>query len=137
MTNPLLIQGDFPRFDEISATHVVPAITEILASNRDALDRIKGLPEASMTVDLLLELEALDARLNDAWNPVEHLNAVVNSEALREAYNEARKLITDYQTELGQDEALFWRLSAPASQRARPGSHPGSKKKCGKRGKGV
>jgi len=107
MTNPLLIQGDFPRFDEISATHVVPAITEILASNRDALDRIKGLPEASMTVDLLLELEALDARLNDAWNPVEHLNAVVNSEALREAYNEARKLITDYQTELGQDEALF------------------------------
>jgi len=66
MTNPLLIRGDFPRFDEISAMHVVPAITEILASNREALDRIKGLPEASMTADLLLQLEALDARLNDA-----------------------------------------------------------------------
>lgn len=107
MTNPLLIQGDFPLFDEIEAHHVIPAITELLTSNRQALEAIKRLPEASITANVLLELEALDARLNDAWNPIEHLNAVVNSEALRTAYNEARTLMTDYQTELGQDEALF------------------------------
>src|SRR5690606_14949876 len=48
-------------------------------------------------------------RLGRAWGQVAHLNAVVNTPELREAYNAALPKVTEYWTELGQNEALFER----------------------------
>src|SRR5690606_10727043 len=50
---------------------------------------------------------ALDDRLEQAWAPVSHLNAVCNNEALREAYNTGVALITEYNTEVSQDARLY------------------------------
>lgn len=52
-------------------------------------------------------LEDLDDRLNRAWAPVAHLNAVVNSEPLREAYNACLPMLSEYATEIGQNETLY------------------------------
>ncbi|MCC6200622.1 MAG: M3 family metallopeptidase, partial [Moraxellaceae bacterium] len=52
-------------------------------------------------------LEQLQDRLDHAWAPVSHLNAVMNSEAWREAYNGTLPKLAAYSTELGQNEALF------------------------------
>jgi len=105
--NPLLVEGDFPLFDQIRHDHVVPAVTQVLASNQASLDTLKQRSQEMITAKDLQEFEALEARLYDVWHPVEHLNAVMNSEPLREAYNTARAAITAYQTKLGQDEALY------------------------------
>jgi oligopeptidase A len=40
------------------------------------------------------------------WSPIGHLNAVANSAAMREAYNECVPLLTAYTSELGQNAAL-------------------------------
>ena len=96
--NPLLVEGDFPLFDQISHDHVVPAVTQVLASNQASLDMLKQRNPEVITAKDLQEFEALEARLHDVWHPVEHLNAVMNSEPLREAYNTARAAITAYQT---------------------------------------
>ena len=46
-------------------------------------------------------------RLDRMWSPVSHLNAVVNSDALRAAYNEGLPRISEFYTELAQDERLY------------------------------
>ena len=51
-------------------------------------------------------------RLGRAWGQTAHLNAVVNTPALREAYNTALPRITQYWTEIGQNQALYERYKA-------------------------
>src|SRR5215469_4752414 len=41
------------------------------------------------------------------WSPVSHLNAVLNSEALRAGYNLCLPLLSAYQTDLAQSEPLY------------------------------
>ncbi|HKK14285.1 MAG TPA: oligopeptidase A, partial [Gammaproteobacteria bacterium] len=52
-------------------------------------------------------LEDMEDRINRAWSPVSHMNSVVNSEALREPYNACLPKLSDYATEMGQNEALY------------------------------
>ena len=41
------------------------------------------------------------------WGPVAHLNAVLSTPEMREAYNTCLPLITEFDTEVGQSEALY------------------------------
>ena len=49
----------------------------------------------------------LSYRLSRVFSPIGHLNAVANSAAMREAYNECVPLLTAYSSELGQNAALY------------------------------
>lgn len=105
MTNPLLEIHELPPFSQILPEHVQPAIDTILAENRAA---IAELTESNIGGrELLQKLENLQDRLDQAWSPVSHLNAVMNSEAWRQAYNESLPKLAAYGTELGQNDALF------------------------------
>ncbi len=107
MTNPLLETFDLPPFSQIKPEHAVPAITQILADNRQTIAELLQ-PGKTYSWDTLAEpLENLEDRLSKAFSPVGHLNSVVNSDELREAYNACLPLLTDYSTEYGQNEALF------------------------------
>ena len=52
-------------------------------------------------------LEDLHHRVARVWSPVNHLNAVVNSEPLRASYNACLPLLSAYQTDLAQSERLY------------------------------
>ena len=52
-------------------------------------------------------LDDANERLSRVWGQVGHLNAVVNTPELREAYNTMLPVVTQYFAELGQDERLF------------------------------
>jgi len=52
-------------------------------------------------------LEDATERLSRAWGQIEHLHAVLDSPALREAYNARLPNITQFWTELGQNQRLF------------------------------
>ena len=106
MDNPLLTNDALPRFSAIRPEHVRPAIETILADNRARLNTL--LDGGPYTWDnLVAPLEEMEERLSRAWSPVSHMNSVVNSDALREAYNACLPLLSDYATEMGQNEALF------------------------------
>ena len=49
----------------------------------------------------------LGARLGQAWSPVSHLNAVCNSAELRAAYEACLPKLSEYWTEIGQNQPLF------------------------------
>jgi oligopeptidase A len=115
MDNPLLDLSDRPRFGDIRVEHVGPAIDALLASSRAQIARIANDTAAPDWDGFAAPLEDVSDRLRRAWGMVSHLNAVMNSPELREAYNENLPRITEYYTELGQNEALFSRYKAFAA----------------------
>src|SRR5690606_24034749 len=52
-------------------------------------------------------LEDMEERISRAWSQVSHMNAVVNSPELREAYNENLPKLTAFYADLSQDERLY------------------------------
>ncbi|NVK40780.1 MAG: oligopeptidase A [Oceanospirillaceae bacterium] len=107
MSNPLLQPTELPAFSTIRPEAIEPAIDELLARNRE---RIETLCTGTGTPDwnsLVAPLEQLNDELANAWSPVSHLNSVVNQDALREAYNACLPKLSQYWTELGQNQHLF------------------------------
>ena len=103
--NPLLLRNPLPRFGAIRAEHVLPAITWLLERNRAQLDRLLAAPVATFK-SLIEPLEDAQHELACVWSQVSHLNAVMNAPALREAYTACLPLLSAWQTDLAQNEAL-------------------------------
>lgn len=108
MSNPLLHPYDLPPFAAIRAEQVKSAIEQILADNRQALEALLDNPPAQWSWATLVQpLDEMGERLSRAWSPVSHLNAVMNSPELREAYDSCLPLLSQYFTELGQNQRLY------------------------------
>ncbi len=108
MDNPLLHFEELPPFSEIRPEHVEPAIDWLLAENRRRIAALLDEVGEHPTWENFIEpLEEWEDELERAWSPVSHLNAVMNSEALREAYNACLPKLSDYATEMGQNERLY------------------------------
>ncbi len=117
MSNPLLSGELLPRFDAIRPEHVEPAIRSLLDSSRARVAEIAA--DATPSFARVVEpLEELLHRLARTWSPVSHLNAVVNSAPLRDAYNACLPLLTEYQTDLAQSEPLYRAYAAVAEREA-------------------
>ena len=95
-----------PPFAAIVPEDIEPAIRELLAVQRDHIGRLE-CESAPTFANFVEPLEELQHRLSRAWSPVSHLNAVQNAEALRNAYNACLPMLSDHQTDLGQNEALY------------------------------
>jgi oligopeptidase A len=104
--NPLLQDTPLPRFDAISPEQIEPAISRLIAEQRLRVAAIEAEPEPSFS-SVVEPLEELQHRLSRVWSPVGHLNAVVNSEPLRAAYNACLPLLSEYHTDLSQSERLY------------------------------
>jgi oligopeptidase A len=107
MTNPLLDQNGLPSFSKIKPEHVKPAINTLLAESRQLVEQLLQQNSQYSWANLVEPLDAMDDRISRAWSPVSHMNSVVNSEALRETYNECLPILSEYGTEMGQHEGLY------------------------------
>ena len=105
--NPLLDFSGLPRFEAFKPEYVTPAIDELLAANRAVIAALVAGSVAPTWNNFVAPLEDATEKLNRAWGQVGHLNAVMNSPELREVYNANLPKITQYYTELGQNQALF------------------------------
>ena len=106
MDNPLLDRNALPQFMRIRPEHVEPALREQLSENRARIGELATLIAPTFAT-LVEPLEELHHRIARTWSPVSHLNAVVNSEALRAGYNACLPLLSAYQTDLAQSEPLY------------------------------
>ncbi len=107
MNNPLLEKHGLPPFSLIRPEHVEPAIDQVLADNRAAIAQLLTGGQAYGWENLVAPLEELSDRLRRVWSPVGHMNSVVNSPELRAAYNACLPKLSDYATELGQNDRLY------------------------------
>jgi oligopeptidase A len=107
MINPLLNPAELPAFTSIRADHVEPAIRALIEESRALLARLLASEGAHTWETLVVPLEEQQHRLMRTWSPVSHLNGVLNSEELRAAYNQCLPLLTAWNTDLAQNEALY------------------------------
>jgi oligopeptidase A len=111
--NPLLDFSGLPRFAELKPDHVAPAVDQLLAEGRAT---VAAVAHAAPTWDAFVApLEDANERIVRAWGQVSHLHAVLDSPALREAYNANLPKMTQYWTELGQNQGLFEKYKALAA----------------------
>lgn len=107
MTNPLLENHPLPPFTKIKPEHVEPAIKELIAENLTSIEALLDKATQPTWESLILPIENLEDKLNQAWSPVSHLNSVANTPALRAAYHACLPLLTDYSTKIGQNKRLY------------------------------
>jgi oligopeptidase A len=108
--NPLLDFSGLPRFADIKPEHVAPALDQLLADGRAT---IAVVVKAKPTWETFVApLEDANERIGRAWGQVAHLHAVMDNPALREVYNASLPKVTQYWTELGQNQALFEKYKA-------------------------
>ncbi|MFQ5995967.1 MAG: oligopeptidase A, partial [Acidiferrobacterales bacterium] len=125
--NPLLDLSGLPRFSAIRAEHVLPALGCVLSENRAAREQL--LKISSPTWDNFVQpLEDMDERLSRMWSPASHLNAVRNTPALRQVFNDGQTWISEYRTELAQDERLYRCLKKIAEAAQSNGFEPPQRK---------
>lgn len=118
MNNPLLQNSVLPLFSQIKPEHVEPAIDQLLADARTVVEQHLQATTEYTWENLVEPIEDAEDRLSKAWSPVSHMNSVVNSDALREAYNACLPKLSEYSTEMGQNEKLFNAYQAIADSEA-------------------
>lgn len=115
MTNPqfnqlftqLFNQNGLPRFKNIDPDRIEPTICQLLDKNRKKLRALLSQTGPYTWGNLIWPLEVMNDDLGKTWAPISHMHAVMESEALRKAYNRVWPLITEYHTEVGQNDKLF------------------------------
>ena len=110
--NPLLDFSGLPRFPDFKPALVAPAVEQLLAENRALIERLVSPGVPATWRDFIEPMDDANERLGRAWGIVGHLNAVMNSPELREAYNANLPKITQYYTELGQHAGLYRQYKA-------------------------
>jgi len=110
--NPLLDFSGLPKFSALTAAHVSPAIDHLLSEARTAIETLANGTGSPTWDNFASKLEDIEERLSRAWSQVGHINAVVNSPELREAYNENLSKLTDFYADLSQDERLYAKYRA-------------------------
>ena len=105
--NPLLDFSALPRFSSMTPADVKPAIEQLINDANATVEAI-AIDSAHPTwQNFVTPLDDVTERLSRAWGVVGHLNAVVNSPELRDAYNGMLPAVTEFWSTLSQDERLF------------------------------
>ena len=137
MSNSLLKMDGLPEFSVLKPADVIPAITATIDHNKQEIQKLLSvlqLPgqdkdkEPATWENLMEPLAHLNTRLNELWSPVGHLNAVMNSNELRDVYNTCLPLLTEYGTELGQNESLYKAVKEISASNLYPGFDTAQKK---------
>ncbi|MFC5079188.1 Oligopeptidase A [Vibrio thalassae] len=107
MANPLLTFTDLPPFSQIKPEHVKPAVEQAIEACRAKIDQVlEG--NANPTWDnVVAPIEQIDDKLSRLWSPVSHMNSVMNSDELREAYESCLPILSEYGTWVGQHKGLY------------------------------
>ncbi|MEZ9471128.1 oligopeptidase A [Vibrio lentus] len=107
MSNPLLTFTDLPPFSQIKPEHVKPAIEQVIEACRNKIEQVLEGNTSPSWDNLVAPIDEVDDRLGRIWSPVSHMNSVMNSDELREAYESCLPVLSEYGTWVGQHKGLF------------------------------
>ena len=119
-SNPLLDFINPARFDDVRAEHIEPAMDALIERAQEALARVTSSAFKSDWDGIERLLDVPVEHLSRAWGMINHLNAVMDSAPLRQAYNQVLPKVTEFWTQLGSNEALFAKYAGVASEALHP-----------------
>ena len=98
---------NLPSFSRIQINQVESDLERLLDNNRQTLELLlKGGKEYSWE-NLVHPIEEMQDELHRFWSPISHLHSVADNDELRKVYNKCIPKLTEYNTEMGQNEDLF------------------------------
>ena len=107
MTNPLLVSSELPTFSKIKPEHVKPAVEQAITDCKKVIEQVLADNDVFTWQNLVMPIDEVDDVLSKLWSPVSHMNSVMSSEELREAYESCLPLLSEYGTFVGQHEGLY------------------------------
>lgn len=115
MTQSDFSQADLPRFQDIDPTTIPQTLEKMLNINREKLAKILG--QSTFTWENLMQpMDEMGDKLQNYWAPISHMHSVMETESLREAYNKALPMLTQYHTEIMQSSALYKAIATLSEQ---------------------
>ncbi|MEY8251194.1 MAG: M3 family metallopeptidase, partial [Colwellia sp.] len=107
MTNPLLVSSELPAFSKIKPEHVKSAVEQSIRDCKKVIEKVLADNDVFTWENLVLPIDEVDDVLSKLWSPVSHMNSVVSSDELRDAYESCLPLLSEYGTFVGQHEGLY------------------------------
>ncbi|ARD44379.1 oligopeptidase A [Colwellia sp. PAMC 21821] len=107
MTNPLLQTTSLPQFSKIKPEHIKPAVEQAIDNCKATIADVLANNTEFTWANLVAPVDEVDDVLGKLWSPISHMNSVVSSEKLREAYESCLPLLSAYGTFVGQHAGLF------------------------------
>lgn len=107
MTNPLLQNTSLPQFSKIKPEHIKPAVEQAISNCKTTIAEVLANNTQFSWANLVAPIDEVDDVLGKLWSPISHMNSVVNSDELREAYESCLPLLSEYGTFVGQHAGLF------------------------------
>jgi len=97
----------FPQFNEIKPNEIVNRVKDELDRGRKLIAKLTADPSPASWENLIEPLERFEVQFGNFWAPISHLWSVMNSPELSQAFQDALPLLSDYETEVGQNTALY------------------------------
>lgn len=107
-----------PAFSDVNPATLKNDIAALLTANRAAINTIVANATPPTYDNLMEPLEQLSNTLNKQWSPISHLHSVLETDALRQAYNETLPLLTAYSTDISQNTPLYQAIQTLADSPA-------------------
>mgnify|MGYP003633629884 FL=1 len=107
MTNPLLQPTSLPQFSKIQPEHIKPAVEQAIEQCKTKIAEVLANNTEFTWANLVAPIDEVDDVLGKLWSPISHMNSVVSSDKLRDAYESCLPLLSEYGTFVGQHAGLF------------------------------
>lgn len=107
-----------PAFTSLDISTVESDLDSLLERNRERIQNLLSNECEPSWENLIVPMDQLNDELSQFWSPISHLNAVKNSADLRQAYNACLPKLSQYYTELGQNQKLYEAYKQIAAQEA-------------------
>jgi len=95
-----------PNFSAVDPASVEQELDTLLSDYQSVIDQVSKLEKPSWD-SLVRPLEEAGNKLSLYWSPVSHLNSVMNTDELREAYNKSLPKLSAFYTKMGQNTDLY------------------------------
>lgn len=95
-----------PAFNAVNPANIEQELDNLLGRFQAVIDEVSALENPTWDT-LIRPLEDAGNALSLYWSPVSHLNSVMNSEELREAYNRCLPKLSAFYTAMGQNSDFY------------------------------
>ena len=100
-------QCSLPQFQQLDPAQFEPKIRELLARNKRKLNELLAAPQPFTWENFMQPIEDMSDELSNTWSPISHLHAVKNQKSCGKYTIDTLPLMTEYGTELAQNENYF------------------------------
>ncbi len=107
-TNSVLTDfSSFPKFDQIRIEDIESTLDQLLTASRAEMETLAESSKPRTWESFIAPMDEIDNKLERMWSSVSHLNAVKDSDELRDAYEACLPKLTEYGTQVSQDQRLY------------------------------